>query len=369
MDAVFFLLLLFNFGIGAFCLIFLLAATMEPPDPGASSLALPFFPLLTITLLQIVDYYLQQRFPERPFVTIDILYDIALVMIAFSWNYIAYTHYHLNGADRRRPGAIRLVGVTAALLAIGLVIGHLRIKQVVPILHSAAIAMLFFAGIKGVRITGHTERIYPSSRTAQLIALISLIVYPLIAVGDAFGWRLPFLDRSVTFWAQAHPLYVTTVTIPLFLYTYQNRIWSVHHTVAPGEARSAQFPSPSSDDQPDVEAPISATIPSSHVSMAALVIERPASVANEEAPLASAMEQIGRRLTPREREILVLLYEGHRYREIAQKLFVSLTTVRTHIHHIYEKLDISRKEELFIVIRETTEEIVNRNAGGNAPQI
>lgn len=38
MDAVFYLLLLFNFGIGVFCLIFLLAATMEPPDPSVKTI-------------------------------------------------------------------------------------------------------------------------------------------------------------------------------------------------------------------------------------------------------------------------------------------------------------------------------------------
>jgi ATP/maltotriose-dependent transcriptional regulator MalT len=64
-------------------------------------------------------------------------------------------------------------------------------------------------------------------------------------------------------------------------------------------------------------------------------------------------DEITRHLTPRENQVLVLLYEGYRYREIAQMLFVSLTTVRTHIHHIYEKLGISRKEELFVRVRNT----------------
>lgn len=41
-------------------------------------------------------------------------------------------------------------------------------------------------------------------------------------------------------------------------------------------------------------------------------------------------DAISQRLTPRENEILLLLYEGHRYREIAGQLYISLTTVRAH---------------------------------------
>jgi len=45
-------------------------------------------------------------------------------------------------------------------------------------------------------------------------------------------------------------------------------------------------------------------------------------------------------LTPREREILELLVEGFRYREIGERLGITLDTVRTHIRHIYEKLQV-----------------------------
>jgi DNA-binding NarL/FixJ family response regulator len=48
----------------------------------------------------------------------------------------------------------------------------------------------------------------------------------------------------------------------------------------------------------------------------------------------------GADLTPREREILELLVEGFRYREIGERLAITLDTVRTHIRHIYEKLQV-----------------------------
>jgi DNA-binding NarL/FixJ family response regulator len=50
-------------------------------------------------------------------------------------------------------------------------------------------------------------------------------------------------------------------------------------------------------------------------------------------------------LTKREREMLELLAKGYRYKEIADQLFISFETVRTHIHHIYEKLQVQSRTE------------------------
>lgn len=50
-------------------------------------------------------------------------------------------------------------------------------------------------------------------------------------------------------------------------------------------------------------------------------------------------------LTSREEEILALLAEGYRYREIGDQLFISLDTVRTHIRHIYEKMQVRSRTE------------------------
>jgi DNA-binding NarL/FixJ family response regulator len=50
-------------------------------------------------------------------------------------------------------------------------------------------------------------------------------------------------------------------------------------------------------------------------------------------------------LTTRENEILNSLVDGLSYKKLAEKYFISISTVRTHIQHIYEKLHVNSKAE------------------------
>jgi DNA-binding NarL/FixJ family response regulator len=50
-------------------------------------------------------------------------------------------------------------------------------------------------------------------------------------------------------------------------------------------------------------------------------------------------------LTPREREVLILIAEGATNKEIAAKLVVSENTARNHVSHILSKLGFSRRSE------------------------
>lgn len=50
-------------------------------------------------------------------------------------------------------------------------------------------------------------------------------------------------------------------------------------------------------------------------------------------------------LTRREREVLVLVAEGRANREIADELFVTLATVKTHVAHVYAKLGAKNRNE------------------------
>lgn len=51
------------------------------------------------------------------------------------------------------------------------------------------------------------------------------------------------------------------------------------------------------------------------------------------------------RLTAREREVVALIAMGHSNREIAGELFISLATVKNHVHHIMAKLQVRRRSE------------------------
>lgn len=57
------------------------------------------------------------------------------------------------------------------------------------------------------------------------------------------------------------------------------------------------------------------------------------------------------RLTERERDVMILAYQGLSNPDIAEKLFISKHTVKRHMHNIFEKLDVSTRMELVHLIQ------------------
>ena len=53
----------------------------------------------------------------------------------------------------------------------------------------------------------------------------------------------------------------------------------------------------------------------------------------------------GELLTPRELEVLGLIRRGMRNHEIAQALFISTSTTKVHIRHVFEKLGVRTRAE------------------------
>lgn len=53
-------------------------------------------------------------------------------------------------------------------------------------------------------------------------------------------------------------------------------------------------------------------------------------------------------LTKREQEILALLAKGYLYKEIAEQLGITLSTVRAHLHAVYEKLHVQSRTEAVV---------------------
>jgi DNA-binding NarL/FixJ family response regulator len=57
------------------------------------------------------------------------------------------------------------------------------------------------------------------------------------------------------------------------------------------------------------------------------------------------VNEVAHLLTRREKELVDLLAQGFRYKEIADKLCISIDTIRTHIRNIYRKLEVQSRAE------------------------
>lgn len=62
-------------------------------------------------------------------------------------------------------------------------------------------------------------------------------------------------------------------------------------------------------------------------------------------------------LTKREQEITMLMAKGFTNQEISEKLFISISTVKTHIQHIFEKANVSNRTSLLAMMNGNTEEL------------
>ena len=65
-------------------------------------------------------------------------------------------------------------------------------------------------------------------------------------------------------------------------------------------------------------------------------------------------------LSEREREILALIGAGRSNTEIAQDLFISMATVKTHVRHIFAKLDLRDRAQAVVVARDAGLELPDR---------
>lgn len=73
-------------------------------------------------------------------------------------------------------------------------------------------------------------------------------------------------------------------------------------------------------------------------------------VAFFQAPPRPAVSDVDK-LTPREREVLERLAQGGLYKEIADQLGISLSTVNTHVESIYRKLHVQTRTEAILKLR------------------
>lgn len=67
---------------------------------------------------------------------------------------------------------------------------------------------------------------------------------------------------------------------------------------------------------------------------------------SESAPQAGARARDRSPLSQREREIVALVAQGYKNKEMAEKMFISEQTVKNHLHNIFDKLGVSDRLEL-----------------------
>jgi DNA-binding CsgD family transcriptional regulator len=65
-------------------------------------------------------------------------------------------------------------------------------------------------------------------------------------------------------------------------------------------------------------------------------------------------------LTPAERQVVLLVAEGLSNPEIAQRLFVSRATVKTHLAHAFSKLNVTSRAQLAVVAARRAGESAHR---------
>ena len=76
-----------------------------------------------------------------------------------------------------------------------------------------------------------------------------------------------------------------------------------------------------------------------------IIVEKEVHVLAARAKEVNEAERVKSGLSARELEVLALMAEGLSNQEIADRLFVSLNTVKTHTSKLFEKLDVKRRTQ------------------------
>jgi len=80
----------------------------------------------------------------------------------------------------------------------------------------------------------------------------------------------------------------------------------------------------------------------SHISVAVMNQFSQEPVINGAAPIPHERNP----LSKREREVVALIAQGYKNKELAEKMFISERTVKNHLHNIFDKLGVSHRLEL-----------------------
>lgn len=76
-----------------------------------------------------------------------------------------------------------------------------------------------------------------------------------------------------------------------------------------------------------------------------IIVEKEIRVTSNDDFIFNETELLERKISKRELEVLTLMAEGLSNNEIAERLFVSLNTIKTHSAKLFEKLEVKRRTQ------------------------
>jgi DNA-binding CsgD family transcriptional regulator len=157
------------------------------------------------------------------------------------------------------------------------------------------------------------------------------------------GYRIRLIDAisQVGYWCAAAGQYAAAVTLWAARDVQAESAGLVDH---PAEQREREQPSEQASQGLD-----SQQVRASQERGAAMTLAAAAEFAimmtSEHAPEPAALPSPGK-LSTRERELITLVAQGKTDAEIAEKLFISVSTVRTHLDRIRDKSGCRRRADL-----------------------
>jgi len=265
-------------------------------SPGLASLLFPFSVLFVSGSITWVRMLLRALGLDcAPMIVLN---ESVRMLTGLGWLFLCHAHLAMHGIlGFRRRLAAPLIAITAACIAFyvlssvfakGTAVNGIALgagRAVMSITALYAALTAVFTLRKGIRL-------WPSSLAGLRMAIFALIAYPVSLLIERTGLRVFFLDPARSVFEQLYPLFMAafaTLAVPAIAARGKGPL------IEPGDRRAALT------------------------------------------------------LTDREREVALLLRDGKTLKEIANRLSVSVPTVKSHSNRVYKKLEISSRKDLSLV--------------------